>query len=157
MLRISKITDYAIVILSDLYATAPDDFHSTRAVSQRTLLPQTTVAKVMKLLQKSELVEGHRGLCGGYHLKDHPEEINLLQVIEAIEGPVALTTCSIPESINCDNHVTCRVGSHWPIINSTLNDLLRKIRLTELMAGDNMQGALNAPAPDSSLPGINHV
>ena len=131
MLRISKIADYSVVTLLELSA-AGDALLTTRAVSERTQIPQTTVAKSLKALHKAGLVRSHRGLCGGYALATTPDNITLKDIIEAIDGPISLTTCSVPSSIHCDTHTTCRAGPHWPAINQAVAASLDGILLADL-------------------------
>lgn len=132
MLKISKLGDYAVVVLLDLCSAAEGERQSTRRISERTHLPQTTVSKVLKGLLRAELVDAHRGLCGGYSLSRPSEEISLLHIIESMDGPLSLTTCSVPSSIDCNTHSTCSAGPHWPIINQALKDVLAGISLSQL-------------------------
>ena len=135
MLRISKICDYAVVVLIDLCTSGTDQKHSSRVISERTHLPQPTISKVMKLLQKGGLVQAHRGLCGGYQINGQPEDIRLLQIIECVDGPLSLTTCSVSNSINCQTHSVCSAGPHWPVINQAVGEVLKEIRLTQFLQG----------------------
>ena len=144
MLRISKIGDYAIVIMLDLCDASREHRRNARIISERTHLPHATVSKVLKLLQKGSLVDATRGLCGGYQLLDTPENIPLLSIIECIDGPLSLTTCSVTTSIDCQTHSVCKAGPHWPVINQALVQVLNGIKLSDL---------LNSPAPQTVLQG----
>jgi FeS assembly SUF system regulator len=134
MLKIGKITDYSIVVMAQLARTESREPRSARFIAETTRLPQATVSKVLSLLQKKGLVESHRGLCGGYLLRDRPQNISLLSIVEAIEGPVSLTACSVSTTSLCKSQDTCEVGPHWPVINNALINLLEGIRLNQLAA-----------------------
>ena len=150
MLRISKICDYAVVVMIELCSSDSEQKSSTRVISERTHLPQPTVSKVMKLLLKGGLVQAHRGLCGGYQLSGKPEDIRLLQIIECVDGPIALTTCTVSSSIKCETHAVCRAGPHWPVINQAVVDALSEIRLTQFLQSPNTLTRLNGPLSHAS-------
>jgi len=151
MLKISKLGDYAVVILIDLCAADDGERKSTRQISESTHLPQPTVSKVLKGLLRSDLVIAQRGLCGGYTLAVPAEKITLLQIIESMDGPISLTTCSVPSSIDCQTHANCSVGPHWPIINQALTDVLAGISLAQLHRSRSpstvLSGHRSAPEP----------
>jgi FeS assembly SUF system regulator len=133
MLQLSKIADYAVVVMLELCVPDSDRLHTARTLSIQTTLPLPTVEKVLKQLKKAGLLDSQRGLCGGYRLNRRPIDISLLQIIEAIEGPVSLTTCSLPEAINCSTHSVCRVGPHWPLINQSIAKVLHGLKLSALL------------------------
>lgn len=156
MLRISKIADYSVVALLELHATE-DELLTARAVSERTQIPQTTIAKALKALQKAGLVRSHRGLCGGYELAKPPETISLKDIIEAIDGPISMTTCSVPNSITCETHAFCRAGPHWPAINQAISESLERILLTHLGDSPGSQKVLHGPTSTNPNTEASHV
>ena len=96
MLKLSKMTDYAVVILADMAEhnnKHNDTLLSAHSLAQNTKLPEPTVSKVLKLLSKHNLVASSRGVNGGYALNKSPEDINMVHVIRATDGPINLTAC----------------------------------------------------------------
>ena len=94
MLRVTKLTDYATVVLTAL-AAAPDRVHCAADLAERAGLEVPTVAKVLKPLAQAGLVEGFRGAHGGYRLAREAARISLIEIVEAMEGPLAMTQCSL--------------------------------------------------------------
>ena len=96
MLRISKMTDYAIMVMVELHASHGEVL-SAHALAERSRLELPTVSKVLKLLVKTNLVDSYRGANGGYSLERKAEDISVADIIAAIEGPIAMTECSVEE------------------------------------------------------------
>ncbi|HKJ25287.1 MAG TPA: Rrf2 family transcriptional regulator [Myxococcota bacterium] len=98
MLRIRKITDYGIVLLTELARGAPGEPHAARELSEAVALPMPVVSKTLKALARRGLLVSHRGARGGFSLAREPERIAVSEVIDAFEGPVGLTECTIAGS-----------------------------------------------------------
>jgi FeS assembly SUF system regulator len=94
MLKMSRLTDYGTGVLAYLASTGEQP-HSASEVAEQTGLPTATVSKVLKVLTRSGLVVSHRGSQGGYALSRPAAQITAAEVIDALEGPVALTECSV--------------------------------------------------------------
>lgn len=134
MLKMSRLTDYGTGVLAYL-AGAGERPHSASEVAEQTGLPGATVSKVLKLLTRSGLVTSHRGAQGGYALSRPATEITAAELIDALEGPVALTECSVEDG-SCELEALCRVGTAWQRINLAIRRALDEISLAELA---NMQ------------------
>src|SRR5688572_30298578 len=106
MLRISKLTDYGTVILACM-AARPDKVHTATEVADDTHIGPPTVSKLLKRLQRGGLVVSTRGSHGGYQLAKPASAISAAAILEALEGPFALTECSGHHS-NCGLETTCR-------------------------------------------------
>ncbi len=132
MLRMSKLTDYGTVVLAHLAASA-DATHSASEVAEQTRLSVTTVSKLLKILAKAGLVTSFRGMHGGYALARPADEISASDIIDALEGPVAITECSTGH-IHCELEPICGVGSAWRLINLEIRRALADISLTQLFA-----------------------
>ena len=132
MLRISKLTDYGTVILADL-ARRPAELASAADVAEQTGLGLPTVRKLLKSLARSGLVEAQRGALGGYRLARDPKDISAADVIDALEGPVSITECSVGER-HCDIEEHCTVGGAWQRINIAIRRALGDITLADLQA-----------------------
>ncbi|HUG98277.1 MAG TPA: SUF system Fe-S cluster assembly regulator [Gammaproteobacteria bacterium] len=130
MLKMSRLTDYGTGVLAYL-AGAGARPHSTNEVAEVTGLPAATVSKILKLLTRAGLVTSHRGALGGYALARPAAEITAAEVIDALEGPVALTECSI-EDRSCELEASCLVGNAWQRINVAIRRALSEISLAEL-------------------------
>lgn len=132
MLRIGRLTDYAIVLATRL---AERDGASATAgdLAKLTGIPQPTVAKLLKTLTANGLLRSIQGRRGGYVLARPPAVIGLTEIIEAIEGRIALTECHRAGG-DCLIQRHCRVHGHWRVINRALRDALQAIRLADLLA-----------------------
>jgi FeS assembly SUF system regulator len=104
---------------------------SATEISARTHVPPPTVAKILKALAKQLLVTSTRGSHGGYELARAALCIDLAQIIEAMEGPMALTGCS-SESSECEDEPHCHLSDHWPVINKTVRSALAKVSLADI-------------------------
>ena len=130
MLRISKLTDYGTVILA-LLASQPDRQLAAAEVAERTRIALPTVSKVLKTLQRSGLVMSTRGSHGGYQLAKPASEITAVHVLDALEGPFAITECS-GEHSSCGLESNCRVGHVWQRVNSAIRRALADVTLAQL-------------------------
>lgn len=141
MLRISKLTDYGTVILANL-ANAPERLHAAAAVAQQTRLALPTVSKLLKELQRAGLVTSTRGAHGGYQLTRSPSAISAATILDALEGPVAITECSGKDS-HCGIEHVCRVGRSWQRVNVAIRRALSDITLAQLAGLES--GAMRVP------------
>lgn len=130
MLRISKLTDYATVILGSL-AAAPQAQRTAADLAAATHVAAPTVSKLLKQLHRAHLVTSVRGLKGGYRLARPAEAITAAQILDALEGPLALTTCASKDH-QCDLETTCRVGSAWQRVSLAIRGSLEEITLADL-------------------------
>ena len=131
MLRISKLTDYGSVILAYM-ASHPGQTLSAASLSQAVHLPLATVSKLLKLFKRNRLVKSSRGKDGGYTLSRPSEEIFLVQIISAIEGPIALTECSVKKNLcKIENHCAIRPG--WQSINRAIYNSLSQVTLDTML------------------------
>jgi FeS assembly SUF system regulator len=131
MLRMTRITDYSIVVLARL-ATGHGAWVKSADLAAATRLPQPTVAKILKTLARSGVLKSRRGADGGYALARPAEAISLVEIIEAMEGPLAITECSQPGVSACGESAHCQLNSHWPRINLAVRDALAQVTLAEV-------------------------
>jgi FeS assembly SUF system regulator len=130
VLRISKLTDYATVILAQL-AEAGGERRTAAEVAADAGLAAPTVAKVLKELQRAGLVVSTRGARGGYSLARSADTISAADILDAVEGPIGLTECSIHPG-QCELESNCRVGRTWQRVNLAIHQALADLRLTDL-------------------------
>lgn len=131
MLRVTKLTDYATVLLSAL-AESPIRVHSAAELAERSHLETTTVSKVLKPLAHAGLVSSFRGASGGYRLARAPGQISLIEIVEAMEGRLGMTECS-GEHSSCEHEPHCGVQGPWRRINDVIADALRGMSLAEML------------------------
>jgi|CXWL01.1.fsa_nt_gi FeS assembly SUF system regulator len=132
MIRLSKLADYAIVLMACL-AEEPAALASAQALAERTRLEVTTVAKLLKQLANGELVQSARGASGGYRLSRAAVEIDVAQIIAAIEGPLGMTECSVHQGL-CGREDYCTVSSNLRKINQAVEAALRAVTLADMAA-----------------------
>ena len=131
MLRVTKLTDYATLVLTVL-AARPGEVLSAPDLAEHAGLEAPTVAKLLKPLAQAGLVEGFRGANGGYRLARAPSAISLVEIVEAMEGPLGMTECSLHDS-QCGIAQSCGVRTNWRRINDVVADALRGISLAEML------------------------
>jgi FeS assembly SUF system regulator len=134
MLRISRLTDYATVLLAAL-AGDPARVQTAAALAEQTHIAPPTVSKLLKQLQRAGLVISTRGLHGGYQLARPASQISAAAILDALEGPVALTDCSAGHG-NCEIEHSCRVGRVWQRLNLAIRRSLYEVSLAQLAGID---------------------
>ena len=132
MLRMSKLTDYSILILAFL-ASGGIRVHTASDVAENTGLTLPTVSKLLKALTRAKLVKSHRGSHGGYVLAHPAEDITAADVVDALEGPLAITECSSSDS-HCELQPGCQIGGALQKLNRGIQTVLENITLAQLTA-----------------------
>lgn len=131
MLRISKLTDYATVILSHI-AKNDVQMHSAVGVAEATGIALPTVTKLLKLLVNGAVLVSARGSNGGYALARSPGKISVAEIIGILEGPIALTECSITHE-GCEQASGCGISGNWSLINQAISKALESISLADMI------------------------
>jgi FeS assembly SUF system regulator len=139
MFRVTRLTDYATLVLTVL-AASPGDVHSASEIAERAGLEPPTVSKVLKPLSQAGLVEGFRGARGGYRLARPAASVRLIEIIEALEGPLAVTDCSVQDG-TCGIEQSCGMRGNWRRINDVI---------VQALAGITLQDMLVPGQPDSA-------
>jgi len=134
MLRISRLTDYATVLLATL-AGEPQRVQTASSLAEQTRIAAPTVSKLLKQLQRAGLVTSTRGLHGGYQLARPAAQISAAAILDSLEGPVALTDCSVGHG-QCEIEATCRVGRVWQRLNLAIRRALYDVSLAQLAGLD---------------------
>jgi FeS assembly SUF system regulator len=134
MLRISRLTDYATVLLATL-AGEPQRVQTAASLAEQTRIAAPTVSKLLKQLHHAGLVTSTRGLHGGYQLARPAAQISAAAILDALEGPVALTDCSVGHG-QCEIEATCRVGRVWQRLNLAIRRALYDVSLAQLAGLD---------------------
>jgi Rrf2 family protein len=137
--------------MSHIASNQDVSLRTARDLARESRLPQSTVSKLLKELLHSGLLVSHRGVKGGYILARDPHRISVLDVIAAIEGPLALTECSTDVSGLCDLESWCPIKNNQRIISQAVRGVLQKITLFDLIqplqltAIEGMRGQFVAP------------
>jgi FeS assembly SUF system regulator len=150
MLRISRLTDYATVVLATL-AQEPERVQTATALAEGTRIALPTVSKLLKQLQRANLVTSTRGLHGGYQLARPAAQISAAAILDALEGPVALTDCAAGEG-HCDIEGNCRTGRVWQRLNMAIRRSLQDVSLAQLAGIDSSQVRLPMLEREVKLP-----
>lgn len=130
-LKLSKLTDYATVILSLMAKDETRRFNATD-IAQQTGIALPTVSKLLKILQKAEILVSVRGVKGGYSLARSPAKISLATIINVLEGPIALTECNESHR-GCEQAHGCRIQGNWHLINQRVHLALESVTLADMI------------------------
>ena len=131
MIRLSRLSDYGIVLMSHLAGLGNGEPHNAREIAAEAGLPQPVVSKLLKALAREGLLESHRGAKGGYSLARSPEEISAAEMIAALEGPIGLTECTVHPG-ECAQEASCHVREPWQRINDVVRGALSEVSLADL-------------------------
>ncbi len=135
-MRLSNLADYAVVTMCQAARHCGGGRVSAAELASETGLPAPTVQKVVSKLTSAGLMRSVRGAGGGLQLARPAAAISLADIVEAVEGPIALTACV--DSEDCAIHDNCSVKPHWPIVNNALRGALADIPLTRLARTEDM-------------------
>jgi FeS assembly SUF system regulator len=133
MFRLNRLTDYAVVVMSQM-ALRGGETRSAQQISEDTGVPLPTVSKLLNLLGHASLVASQRGANGGYTLSAGPEEITVAQIIQAMEGPIALTACVDGADESCNAESFCPMRGNWNKVNGAIREALSSVTLADMMA-----------------------
>lgn len=142
MLRLSKLADYGIVLMTYIARNVGTGPQPARDLASRSNLPLPTVSKVLKALCRAGLLVAHRGKQGGYSISRSIDEVSVADMIAAIDGPIALTECGTYAPALCDLEPTCPVRQNWVTISLKVREALENLSLADLQ----QPGSLNLPS-----------
>lgn len=131
MIRLTNLADYAVVLMCDI-ANASERV-SAQGLSERTNIPAPTVSKILNGLGRANLLVSHRGMNGGFALARDAADISAADIVEAIDGPIALTHCTDTEDTDCSYTDICSMRPKWQVINSAVRDALGGVSLASLL------------------------
>lgn len=131
MFRLNRLTDYGVVILSWMdqrrgtLMTAPQ-------LAMDTGIPQPTVAKILNMLAHRDILESQRGVAGGYALMRPADQVHMAEIVQALEGPIALTACVEGSGSDCEVESVCPMRGNWNKVNSAIYRALRDVTLADM-------------------------
>jgi len=132
-MRINKLTDYGIVVMTRIAAMENDKSHTAKEISTLSKIPLPTVTRLLKTLSNEGLLNSQRGSQGGYSLAQSPATISVASIIEAFEGPIALTDCAKEDDCGCSYESNCSAEEPWQKINEIVKDSLENIKLSSMI------------------------
>lgn len=132
MFKLSKLADYGTVLLAAWVVPRAEETYTSRQLAQISRLPLPTVSKVLKSLCRAGLLASRRGVGGGYGLARPAAAISVLDIIAAIEGPLAMTECSSAAPGLCHLEAACPVRSNWQRLNGVVMAALAGLSLVDL-------------------------
>ncbi len=131
MLRLSKMADYGTVVMTAMI-TEPERTRSAAEIAAAIHVPVPTVSKILKILARGGLVVSLRGAKGGYLLAHPANQISLVDIIHAMDGPIGMTECSVTPGL-CSQESGCAVRANWQRINHAVLGVLREITLDQMI------------------------
>jgi FeS assembly SUF system regulator len=146
LIRLTNLADYAVVVMAAA-AREPGMKLSAARVAELTMIPAPTVAKLMGTLARGGLLTASRGVAGGFTLSRDPANISVVDVVEAVDGPIALTSCAGNDVNDCVMEGHCAIRGHWAPINQAVRGALAAVTLADLVRPAAAGAPLAAPAP----------
>ncbi len=132
MIRLTKLCDYGLVVLTH-FANHPERrVWNARDVAEQVHLPVPTVSKLLKAFARGGLLKAHRGVHGGYSLVKDPAQVALPEIVEILEGPVAITECQEGGETSCLLQLLCPLRPVWGDLNQAIQESLAKVTLADL-------------------------
>jgi len=132
MIRITRQTDYGILLLSQMASHPLSEVHTAKHAAQQSNVPLPMASKILKALARGGLLVSQRGVKGGYRLATAAERISIGDVIQALEGPFGMTECSFNPGA-CDREGSCPVQTNWKRISVAMRDALDRIPLSDMV------------------------
>lgn len=154
MLRMSKLTDYGIVLLANLARGSEKTLLTAQELANTSRIPLPTVSKLLKVLTRAKLVVSHRGRRGGYGLARSADAISVAEIIGALEGPIGLTECS-EEIGSCNLESVCLARGSWGPISRVIQGALEGMSLSALSLPNlPVLTQIRRPKPAPNTPGV---
>lgn len=132
MIRLNRLTDYAIVVLSQMGRDSAAPVRTAPQLAHETGVPLPTVAKLLKILAADGIIYSHRGAAGGYALSRAPEQIKIAEIIASLEGPIALAACVEGSGNQCEVESLCPMRGNWEKINRAIRTALEGLTLADM-------------------------
>lgn len=144
MIRMSRLTDYGIVLLTHLAMEETDRVHTAQDLARASRVPLPTASKILKQLAHAGLLVSHRGRKGGYSLAHPADEVSVADVLNAIEGPFGITDCGTEVAGACSLEAICAARSRWGPISRAIEQALGGVRLSAMRPGPARPGGIAA-------------
>lgn len=135
MFRLNRLTDYGVVVMTQMAQDRPGTV-TAQQIAASLGLPLPTVAKLLNALTRGGLVTSQRGASGGYRLSRAPAEISVAAIIQALEGPIALTACVHGSDEQCEVESLCPMSGNWNRVNEAIRGALDGVSLADMASHD---------------------
>ncbi len=142
MIRVSKLADYGMVILSVMSAS-PNKVMNAASISRASKLPEPTVSKVLKLLVKADILQSKRGINGGYIMLRSANDLSINEIIRAIDGPLCIISCVDTVKSDCKLFDSCTIRRGWGNVNKVLSDVLDNLKLSDMVLDNYISNNTN--------------
>lgn len=146
MLKLNRMTDYAVVMLTHMSET-PAQTITAAQIAADSNMPQPTVSKLLKALTRAGVLLSQRGAVGGYRLARPATAISVADIITALEGPIALTSCVDGAEEACDVQSFCPVRGNWNRVNDAIRGALETVSLADMAPSPAVAPDFGFPAP----------
>jgi FeS assembly SUF system regulator len=133
MLRITKETDYGILLMAYIAERPVGEIHTAREVADRSGLPFPTVSKILRSLAGRNILASHRGASGGYSLKKAAKDMSIAEVIRALQGPISMVQCGA-EPGQCEQEGSCPTRANWTRVSKEVERALDSVPITDMVA-----------------------
>ena len=151
MIKLNKLTDYAVVVLGQL-ARHSGKVETATEVAVSTGLPLPTVSKILKILSSALIVTSHRGSGGGYLLERRADDVRVAEIIEAFEGPIALTACVDSAMENCSIEALCPMKGNWNTVNEAIRTALFNLTLADMITTTRLEKSKKTMSQGAAQP-----
>lgn len=135
MIKLSRMSDYAVVVLEAL-SRQGDGSMSASQIAAGAGLPEPTVAKVLKLMAAGGVVVSQRGASGGYALARDPADVTVFDIVTSIEGRLGLTACVEGGGESCALESHCSMSGRWDIVNRAVRVAFEGLSLADMIGAD---------------------
>ncbi len=133
MLKLSKKVEYALISLLHMAKQQTDQLTTSRELAVHFNIPSELIGKVLQSLAKNDCIRSVQGMRGGYQLAKPPEQINLANIIQAVEGPIRVVNCiSSAEQCGCDQLDFCNIRNPMELLQLKLIEAFNAISLKDI-------------------------
>jgi Rrf2 family protein len=132
VLKFSKKTEYALIAVLEMTGRSPDNLLTTRDLSRSYKIPLEILGKVLQKLVKNHILISVQGVHGGYLLSRSAEKIKVKEIIEAVEGPIQLISCSSGRICDCEQIFHCNIRQPMGVIQYELAQFFDGITVMDL-------------------------
>ena len=146
MIKLSRLTDYAVTLLTQMVKEGKGVW-SASDLGEKSGVPLPTVSKILKQLSKAGIVTAQRGAAGGYQLAQSSNDISIASIIEAMDGPIALTDCTEGGDQDCNIQMICPMSGNWNKVNQAVRHALEAVSLADMAVPSPTKNNVGEPAP----------
>ncbi len=140
-MQLTRAADYAVRVMIHLATLPEGTIVSKTLLAQQTEAPESFLSKILQMLARAGLIRAQRGVVGGFSLLPRGAQASLLDVVESIDGPIALNVCLISEA-SCRRYSGCAVHEVWRQAQSAMLSVLREAKIMEMLPASSTHPSL---------------